>query len=130
MSNIRSVEIFEMGVKSGRKSNNISDSSPRNIEDIRSSEIKPKDKRDYKCAPHLEFKDGSCIPLIYLKELAIAFNEYNESIGSDKRIKLSNTLDTLNPGLYKRHLIKEFNLKFPECENQMCWFNQNFMSKY
>ena len=54
---------------------------------------------------------------------------YNET---DKKnpIKLSSTLETLNPRKYKRYLIKEFNTRLSNvCNDQRCWIRQSFINK-
>ncbi len=95
------------------------------IESVRSSEIVLDDK-DKKCAPTVNFEDGSCIPTYLLVGMADA---YNESFPENK-IKLYPNIRTLNPTKYKRYLLKEFSVRFEnECDNQRCWLKQNFINK-
>ncbi|CAH6421473.1 Ulp1 protease [uncultured virus] len=97
-----------------------------NIPDIPSSEIKPRDKKDYRCAPSQEFSNGSCISLILLIEMAKAYNQTD----NQKPIKLSKTLETLNPKKYKKYLIKEFSNRLDKvCDDQRCWVKQDFIEK-
>lgn len=92
---------------------------------IRSSEIRPTDENDMKCAPTKKFENGSCIPLNVLVDMAKAYNEDN----SNNQIKLSATHETVNPIKYKRYLIKQFKNKLNKCENQQCWTKQPFMKR-
>lgn len=80
-------------------------------------------EKDKRCAPHLNFEDLSCIPLDMLVSMANTYNDEN-----DKKIKLSNTLRTLNPSKYKKYLLKEFSQKFKKiCDSQRCWLEQEFV---
>lgn len=96
------------------------------LSDIRSSDINPKDEKDYRCAPSKKFQDGSCIPLATLIYMAEAYNE----IDTKNKIKLSTTLETLNPNKYKRYLVKEFSNRLDKvCDDQRCWLKQRFINK-
>ena len=99
--------------------------NPDDISSIQSSEIRPSDSKDYKCAPNKRFENGSCIPLPLLIGMARAYNEENKNT-----IKLSNTLETLNPKKYKRYLLKEFSKRLDQvCDNQRCWLRQDFTKR-
>ena len=74
-------------------------------------DIKPNDISATKCAPHLEFENGSCIPLELLTEMAKAYNNYH-STDKSKHIKLYSKLDTLYPDDYKKYLLLEFKNRF------------------
>lgn len=96
------------------------------ISSVKSSEIKPKNKNDYKCAPSQQFSDGSCMSVEILCELAKIYNESE----SKKPIKLSPKLETLNPKKYKRYLVREFSKRLGDvCDNQKCWVKQNFTKR-
>jgi hypothetical protein len=92
---------------------------------IHSSEIRPVDENDMKCAPTKKFEHGSCIPLNVLVDMAKAYNEDNPT----NQIKLSATHETVNPIKYKRYLIKQFKNKLTKCPNQQCWTKQPFMKR-
>ena len=95
------------------------------LDSIKSIDIIP-DTKDLKCAPSQTFTDGSCMPLPLLVYMAQA---YNDDLPNNK-IKLSHTLETLNPQKYKRYLVKEFKSRLNDiCENQSCWLKQRFMQK-
>jgi hypothetical protein len=95
----------------------------QDIDNIRSSEIKPNSERDYRCAPSKQFKDGSCITLNGLVALAEGYNKTY-----DDKIKLKPKLETINPSLYKKYLIKQFNKRLDNvCDNQRCWLKQDFV---
>ncbi|QKF93792.1 Ulp1 protease [Fadolivirus algeromassiliense] len=95
-------------------------------ETIRSSEIRPENEKDMKCAPSKKFENGSCIPLHILVEMAKAYNAENPK----NEIKLSSTIETLNPQKYKRYLIKQFKIKLNNvCDDQKCWVKQSFMKR-
>ena len=86
--------------------------------------IKPNDESAIKCAPHLEFENGSCYPLELLIEMAKAYNEYHKSDKS-KQIKLSSKLDTLYPDDYKKYLLLEFKIRFDG--DQKDWINSKYL---
>lgn len=94
------------------------------IKDIKTPEIDQIDDRDKRCAPSKSFQDGSCIPLNIMIEMAKAYNK----IYKDDKIKLVSTLETLNPGKYKKYLVKEFADRLNNvCDNQRCWVKQKFV---
>lgn len=96
------------------------------LESIRSSEIRPKNEKDLKCAPSKKFENGSCIPLYILVEMAKAYNSENP----DNLIRLDSTHETINPKKYKRYLVKQFQIKLNKvCDDQKCWVKQKFMDK-
>ena len=94
------------------------------IEDsINSDEINPKSERDMKCAPSNDFKDGSCIPLEVMVNMAEAYNQDFK----DSSIILHSKLESLNPEKYKRYLVKEFGNRLANvCDTQRCWVKQKF----
>ncbi len=72
---------------------------------------------DTKCAPNKKFKDGSCIDLKTLKNIAENFsNVYNVEFDYNNKKEL---VDDLN---------KEFKKKF-NCDDQLCWIKQKFIKK-
>lgn len=87
-------------------------------------DVKPKDISATKCAPHLEFENGSCIPLELLIEMAKAYNKFHESDKS-KQIKLNSKLDTLYPDDYKKYLLLEFKTRFDG--DQKDWINSKYL---
>jgi hypothetical protein len=87
-------------------------------------DVKPKDITATKCAPHLEFENGSCIPLELLIEMAKAYNKYNDSDKS-KHIKLNYKLDTLYPDDYKKYLLLEFKNRFDGDHKD--WINSKYL---
>lgn len=93
---------------------------------LRSSEINPQDKKDYKCAPGKIFEDGSCISLSDLIPMAEAYN--NDKVNEGSKIKLDRSVEILNPKKYKRYLIQQFNKRLNKvCDSQRCWLEQDFM---
>lgn len=78
-----------------------------------------------KCAPHLEFKDGSCIPLNILVNMADAYNKYNNRQKNNNQIKLNPELENSTPNEYKRYLLNEFNDRFSG--NQKQWINNKYI---
>ena len=86
--------------------------------------IEPKDVSATKCAPHLEFSNGSCIPLELLVEMAKAYNEYNSN-NISKQIKLNSKLDTLYPDDYKKYLLFQFKNLFDG--DQKDWINSKYL---
>lgn len=98
------------------------------IDSVKSVDLVPKSNDDKKCAPALDFEDGSCMPLDVLIQLAGAYNEAidTEKVSGDK-ISTNDALDTLNPQKYKRHLVKSFRDRLDSiCDDQQCWINQTF----
>lgn len=87
-------------------------------------DVKPADVSATKCAPHLEFENGSCIPLELLIEMAKSYNKFHESDKS-KQIKLNSKLDTLYPDDYKKYLLLEFKTRFDG--DQKDWINSKYL---
>jgi hypothetical protein len=95
-----------------------------NIENIDTSEVEPSDYKDKRCAPNLNFEKGSCIKLEILIEMANAYNKEN----SKNNIITRPELETLNPKLYKKYLLKQIKSKINTCSTQMCWTEQSFIN--
>ena len=96
------------------------------IPDVKSSEIKPSNDKDVRCAPSKKFENGSCIPLRLLVEMALAYNLENKN----NSIKLNSTIETLNPDKYKRYLVKQFKMRLDKvCDSQKCWIKQKFIKR-
>jgi len=91
---------------------------------IKIDDVIPKDITATKCAPHLEFTNGSCIPLNLLIEMAITYNEYHKNNESNY-IKLDSKLDTLYPDEYKKYLLYEFKNRFDG--DQKDWINSKYL---
>lgn len=98
----------------------------KNIKFIDIKTVMPKDIKAQKCAPTLEFKNGSCIPLELLIKMAESYNKYH-SINklNNKFITLNNTLDTLYPDEYKIYLLNEFNKRFEGDQKE--WINSKYL---
>lgn len=87
------------------------------------NKIKQSNSKNKSCGPKFEYKDGSCIPLDLLIKMAEKYNTTYKD-----RIKLDEKANTINPSLYKKYLIGEFEKKFKNiCEEQKCWLRQKFM---
>lgn len=72
---------------------------------------------DTKCAPNKKFKDGSCIDLKSLKNIAENFsNVYNVEFDYNNKKELVDDLS------------REFKKKF-NCDDQLCWIKQKFIKK-
>lgn len=78
-----------------------------------------------RCAPSKQFKDGSCIPYDFLLEYVKVFNQNKPK----KAIKISNSLDTLNPSKHKQYLLKQLEASIPECNDDVCWLKQDFVKQ-
>lgn len=89
----------------------------------------PDNKNLTKCAPHLEFENGSCIPLDLLIEMAEAYNKYIEQhkkSGTNRElIKLDSNMDVLHPDEYKKYLLLQFKTKFQG--EQKDWINNKYL---
>jgi len=82
------------------------------------------DDKIKRCAPSKKFINGSCITLELLIEMAKAYNKMY-----DKKIKLNEKLETLNPSKYKIFLIKQFRSRLEKiCDDQLCWIKQDFIN--
>jgi hypothetical protein len=96
------------------------DNLEKNIEEITVNE------EDTRCAPGVNFEDGSCIRLVLLIEYANAYNEEEK----DNKIKLYPSLETLNPKKYKKILLKQIKDRLGDtCKSQKCWTTQKFVHK-
>ena len=91
---------------------------------INEEDVMPQDKSAIKCAPHLEFENGSCIPLDLLILMAESYNKYNEN-NPDKQILMNPRMDTLDPDGYKKYLLKEFGDRFEG--DQKDWINSKYL---
>lgn len=81
---------------------------------------------DMKCAPGVNFEDGSCIKLSILTAMADAYNEENPK----EYIKLEEGWEMTNPKQYKKYLLKELAKRTGEnCNNQFCWTQQKFIKR-
>ena len=78
---------------------------------------------DMKCAPVINFKNGSCIPTVVLIEMVEAYNKYykNDKIPTVKNI------DPFYMDDYKKYLLSEMKKKFDGPQKD--WVNENF-TKY
>jgi hypothetical protein len=81
--------------------------------------VKPKDDNDCKCAPHLNFENGSCIPLKILIKLANAYNEHCINTKINDNIKLYDNMELSQPEKYKLYLLYEIGKRFKG--NQYEW---------
>lgn len=97
----------------------------KELDSIRSSEVNPNNNLDKKCAPGINFENGSCIPLDILIEMANAYNMENPT----NLITLYPSFETLNRIKYKKYLLKEFKKRLDNiCTTQNCWLNQSFIN--
>lgn len=96
-------------------------SNKKLLPNVNIQEILPKDESAKKCAPHLEFTNGSCIPLELLIKMAEAYNKYH----NQDLIKLDSKLDTLYPDDYKKYLLYEFKNRFEG--DQKDWINSKYL---
>lgn len=87
------------------------------LNNIKEPEVEPEDK---KCAPGVEFKDGSCINLELLVILAEEYNKLN-----DNSIRLSQKTQALNPSKYKQYLVSKLQDRLGG--TQRSWIKQRFI---
>lgn len=103
----------------------VSKNNTDNLDNISTSDLK-QDEKDERCAPKHKFEHGSCIPLNLLIKMAEAYNDMK----INNPIILQPSLATLNPPLYKKKLIKQFNDRFKDvCKDQRCWMKQEFIKR-
>lgn len=89
---------------------------------INIKDVLPKDPSEMKCGPHLNFENGSCIPLKLLVEMSEAYNKYaNKYELKDKIILYENNDDKY----YKLYLLKEFKNRFNK--NHKEWLQEKFI---
>ncbi len=91
-------------------------------------DVMPNDASATKCAPHLEFSNGSCIPLEILIHMAESYNKYQENNNTKYKnnlIKLDSRLDTLYPDDYKKYLLSEFKNRFEG--DQKDWIKSKYL---
>jgi hypothetical protein len=79
---------------------------------IKLEQVMPKDKDDCKCAPHLNFDNGSCMPLNILVKMVNAFNTHCQETNSNNLIKTYDGMELLHPEEYKRYLLFEMGKRF------------------
>jgi hypothetical protein len=99
------------------------------IQSAGSSDMKPQDDQDKRCAPGVKFEAGSCIRLQILIEMAKAYNE-EVGDGSPDQIKFYTDVAILNPPKYKEYLVAELTSRTGnKCTSQKCWTSQEFISR-
>lgn len=84
---------------------------------IKLEQVIPKDEDDCKCAPHLTFENGSCIPTNILIKLANAFNLHCEEINNNNLIKMHDGLELLHSEEYKLYLLFELGKRFKSSQH-------------
>jgi hypothetical protein len=94
-----------------------------NIESVSTTDVKPQDYKDQRCAPNLSLENGSCIKLEILVEMVNAYNKENPT----NKIKTVPEMETLNPRRYKKYLLKKLKEKVTKCTTQLCWTEQSFV---
>jgi hypothetical protein len=87
-----------------------------NIPDIKIEDIKS--NKSNKCAPNVDFKDGSCLSLMLLQIMAKTYNKNK----SDK-ILLNDKFETIYPSKYKLYLLFEFQKRFGNLQQE--WINND-----
>lgn len=87
---------------------------------IKIEDVIPSDEESKKCAPNLEFENGSCIPLNILIEMAEAYNEWKK----DNKIIIYNYMDVVQSE-YKKYLLYEFKKRFDNDHKK--WINEKFI---
>ena len=75
---------------------------------------------DTKCAPVINFKNGSCIPLIILIELVEAYNKYY----TKDQIPTAKKIDVFYADAYKKYLLSELQKRFEGPQKD--WVHENF----
>ncbi len=88
---------------------------------INIKDVMPIEKSATKCAPQLEFENGSCIPLELLIKMAKAYNKYHEN-DVDNQIKIDSKLESDD---YKKVLLLEFKKKFDG--DQKDWIKSKYL---
>ena len=74
---------------------------------------------DTKCAPGINYEQGSCILTKDLKQIAESFNNTNPP----------HTIDINKPKLEIVNELKDKIKKTYNCDNQLCWLNQSFVKR-
>jgi len=80
--------------------------------------VMPKDEAECKCAPHLTFDNGSCIPLNILIKLANAYNTHCKEINQNDMIKIYDGMELLHEEQYKIYLLFELGKRFKSKQHQ------------
>lgn len=86
-------------------------------------DIMPTKKSNFKCGPHLEFDNGSCIPLNLLIDMAEAYNKYNKN--KKDQITLYEDIEIIEPDNYKIYLLSQFKKRFNNDQTE--WINQKYI---
>ena len=93
---------------------------------IKLEQVLPKNENDMKCSPHLNFENGSCIPLNILIKMATAYNKYCDKYDLETKIRLDDKLETFDNSKYKIYLLYEFGLRFKSSQQE--WIKNKFNS--
>jgi len=94
----------------------------KDINSVESEDIKAYDEKDKRCAPHVNHEDGSCFDIETLVAMANAYNSEKPK----NPIKMFDNYEMMNPKKYKRHLVKEFNMRHKDIP-QREWITLPFM---
>jgi hypothetical protein len=100
----------------------------KNIQSISTDDVDPKNEKDKRCSPGNKFEFSSCIKLELLIEMAKSYNKEFENNKIDLGGQIGNNISILNPGKFKKYLLKEFGERLKQkCSTQKCWSEQNFI---
>jgi len=86
---------------------------------IKLEQVMPKNEDECKCAPHLTFDNGSCIPINILIKLANAYNKHSLNNNNNDFIEIHDGMELLYPEKYKLYLLFEIGKRFKG--NQHNW---------
>lgn len=100
--------------------NNLKISSKK---DYKSKEIiEPTNSEYKKCAPNLNFSEGSCFTFETLYEICKSYN-LHVKLG-----RINNSQINLNNNVTKKQLVNELNNRLKSvCDDQICWLQQDFV---
>lgn len=79
---------------------------------------------DKRCAPGIDFVNGSCYDIQSVLLMADQFNKHNELT----KIRLYANSEMVDSKRYKKYILYHLKNNIPECDSQLCWLTQPFMN--
>lgn len=93
------------------------DMKSNHISDVSSIDEKPNEGPD-QCAPMYKYKDGSCIPLNLLEQIATEYNKHNRN-----KIDLERISRIKGENHRKLELVRQLEQRYNTCDNHRCIVN-------
>ena len=78
---------------------------------------------DKRCAPGIDFTNGSCYDIQSVLLMADQYNKFNSS----NKIRFFANSEMIDSARYKKYILYHLKNNITECDSQLCWNTQPFM---